>query len=131
MTFAGVLLLRVCTVGAKAAGRDWTVILPASLVVWPFYNQLLRFPAGHKLQVVLVPTAKDAAALLACSQAWKAQTWGGRLRIWALQQLQARDVSQKQRCVQAKFKSGMGHQRQRHYQNWLNAAASLAIPVSS
>lgn len=67
-------------------------------------------PAGHKLHVVLVPTAKDAAALLACSQAWKAQTWGGRLRIWALQQLQTRDVSQKQRSVQAKFKSGMRHQ---------------------
>ena len=69
----------------------------------------VRAPAGHKLQVVLVPTAKDAAALLACSQAWTAQTWGGRLRIWALQQLQARDVSQQQRSAQAKFESGMGH----------------------
>ena len=81
--------------------------------------------------MVLVPTVKDAAALLACSQAWKAQTWGGRLRIWALQQLQARNVSQQQRSVQAKFKSGIAHQLQRHHQYWLSATASLAIPVSS
>ena len=54
-----------------------------------------------------MPNAKDAAALLACGEAWKAQTSGGRLRIWALQQLHARDVSQQQRSVQAKFKSGM------------------------